>query len=155
MKRRLPIRRPRRFPIRWPMVYGNEEFLAEGTVLDLRRHSWRVAGTMPVEAGMRLRLQVWPQSKPDGLRIEQATVLWVKDGEFALEVNRIGPPDREEATQFIDHLLGPRFLPRAASRPASFPGGISRGRGVPSRRRTGWEKPAWPCRKDSNREHGG
>lgn len=51
-----PMRRQSRFPVSWPVLYGGAEFLAEGTVLDLTRIGWRVAGAMPVVPGMPLTL---------------------------------------------------------------------------------------------------
>ena len=152
---RSSARRQSRFPVRWPIRYGGEEFLADGTVLDLTRHGWRVAGTMPVEAGMRLTLQVWPPGKPDGLRIEQATVWWVKGCEFALDINVVAPHDQEWMVQFLDHSHSWWLWPRAAERRSSLTGAARQNGRVPSSRRTGWETPRWPCAKDFNGEHGG
>ena len=49
MQNRKSLVRPfSRFPVSWPVRYGNETFLAEGTVLDLTTRGWRRGG---VDAG--------------------------------------------------------------------------------------------------------
>jgi hypothetical protein len=105
MKRTSPIRRQSRLPVRWPIVYGCEEFLSEGTVLDVTQWGWRVAGAMPVQPGMRLTIHLWPQDKPGHIRVEQATVLWVKGCEFALDVPELAPDDRAWMSRFLDNKL--------------------------------------------------
>ncbi len=75
-----------------PMLYGNEEFVANGTVLSVTANEWRVAGPMPVHAGMQLSLRVWPPEMSEGFHLEGATVLWVKGQEFAVEVQDVSPP---------------------------------------------------------------
>lgn len=86
MSRTHPVRRYTPWPRRWPMLYGNEEFVSQGTVLDVTATGWRMAGPMPVRPGTRLNFWVWPSKRPDGIHVEGATVLWVKGFEFALEV---------------------------------------------------------------------
>jgi hypothetical protein len=106
-----PVRRHTRFPVRWRVVYGCEEFLCEGTVLDVTQIGWRVAGPMPVQPGMRLTLHLWPEDKSGPLRVERATVLWVKGWEFALDVPHLTPDDYAWITQFLDQKLS-RWLLR-------------------------------------------
>jgi hypothetical protein len=57
MSRTRLVRRSTRWPARWPMLYGNEEFVAKGTVLDVTDKGWRMAGPMPVYPGMRRRTE--------------------------------------------------------------------------------------------------
>ena len=100
--------------VRWPMLYGNEEFVANGTVLDLSARTWRVAGTMPVRRGMRLNLWVWPPDRAESLLVEGATVLWVKGLEFGLEVQDLDPIDRLWLTPFWNRRVYWYELLRAA-----------------------------------------
>ena len=74
MDRTSPVRKQTRFPVRWPLIYGSEEFMSAGTVLDITQTSWRVAGAMPVQPGMHLTIQLWPGT---GIKIDvvEATVL--------------------------------------------------------------------------------
>lgn len=101
-----PMRRHTRFPVSWRVVYGNDEFLAEGTVLDLTARGWRVAGSMPVVPGIQLKLQVAVPEKLEPLRVQRATVLWVKDLEFAIEAHEMTAIDHAWVTEFLREKLG-------------------------------------------------
>ena len=114
MNRTHPVRRHTRWPVQWLMLYGNEEFVAKGTVLDFRATGWRMEGPMPVHPGMRLSLWVWPPEKPEAFHIEAATVLWVKGFEFGLEVQNMDPIDHAWLTQFLDRALEWWLVPKAA-----------------------------------------
>lgn len=112
--RTYPVRRHTRWPARWPLLYGDQEFVAQGTMLDVSAKGWRMAGPMPVCPGMRLNFWVWPPERPEGIHVEDATVLWVKGYEFALNVQNMDPIDREWLTQFLDRTLGWWLVPRVA-----------------------------------------
>lgn len=117
-----PIRKHSRFPVRWPVLYSGEDFVGEGTVLDITQTGWRLAGAMPVAPGMRLTLHLWPQGKRGPIRIQQATVLWVNGCEFALDVPELAAEDGAWLARFLDHRLG-RWLIRdvQAQNPMSPP----------------------------------
>ncbi|OQW33014.1 MAG: hypothetical protein A4E19_06605 [Nitrospira sp. SG-bin1] len=112
LNRTYPMRRHSRFPVSWPMLYGNDAFLAEGTVLDLTALGWRVAGTMPVVAGMQVNLQVSVPERSAPLRIHRATVLWVNDHEFAIEAHEMASIDQVWVTQFLKQKLGLMWMSR-------------------------------------------
>ncbi len=101
-----PVRRYSRFPVSWPVLYGNDVFLAEGTVLDLTALGWRVAGSMPVIPGMQLTLQVSVPERSTALCVHRATVLWVHDHEFAIEAHEMSPIDQAWVTEFLRQKLG-------------------------------------------------
>jgi hypothetical protein len=107
-----PVRRASRFPVSWPMRYGNAAFLAEGTVLDLTARGWRMAGTMPVLPGMWVAVQVSIPERPTLLRVQRATVLWVKDHEFAIEVHHMDPMDQAWVSEFLHQKLGLEWISR-------------------------------------------
>jgi hypothetical protein len=111
--RKRPMRRASRFPVSWPMRYGNATFLAEGTVLDLTDRGWRVAGSMPVVPGMWVTVQVSIPERPTLLRVQRATVLWVKDHEFAIEVHDMEPMDQAWVSEFLHHKLGLKWMAHA------------------------------------------
>lgn len=119
MSRTHPVRHYTPRPPRWPMLYGNEEFVAKGTVLKVTAMGWRMAGPMPVRPGTRLNFWVWPPKRPDGLHVEGATVLWVKGFEFALEVQDMDPIDREWLTQVLDCQLGWGLVPGSIQKQAA------------------------------------
>lgn len=100
------MRRHTRFPVRWRAVYGNDEFLAEATVLDLTARGWQVAGSMPVVPGMQLRLQVGVPEKPEPLHVLRAVVLWVHDHEFAIEAQEMASNDHAWVIEFLRQKLG-------------------------------------------------
>lgn len=109
-----PVRRYSRFPVRWPMLYGSDELVAEGTVLDLTSLGWRLAGSMPVVPGMQLTLQVSVPERSTPLRIQRATVLWVKDHEFAIEAHEMAPIDHAWVVEFLRQQLGLMWMSRTA-----------------------------------------
>jgi len=115
-----PVRRHSRFPVSWPVLYGNNSFLAEGTVLDLTALGWRVTGSMPVAPGMQLTLQVSISERSVPLRIHRATVLWVKDHEFAIEAHELTPVDQAWVTEFLQQKLGLKWMSRITNQETSL-----------------------------------
>ncbi|MBX3330114.1 MAG: hypothetical protein KF722_06915 [Nitrospira sp.] len=121
--RKSPVRHHSRFPVSWPVLYGNDTFLAEGTVLDLTALGWRVAGSMPVAPGMQLTLQVSVPERPTPLRVQRATVLWVKDHEFAIEAHEMESSDQAWVTEFLRHKLGLMWMSRTTDQKTSLQAG--------------------------------
>lgn len=115
-----PMRRHSRFPVSWPVLYGNNAFLAEGTVLDLTALGWRVVGSMLVVPGMQLTLQVSIPERSAPLYVHRATVLWVKDHEFAIEAHEMTPIDQAWVAEFLRHKLGLRWMSRTADHETSL-----------------------------------
>lgn len=115
-----PVRRHSRFPVSWPVLYGNNAFFAEGTVLDLTTRGWRVAGSMPVTPGMQLTLQVSIPERSAPLRVHRATVLWVLDHEFAIEAHEMAPIDQAWVAEFLQHKLGLMWMSRTADHKPSL-----------------------------------
>ena len=118
--RTYPMRRHSRFPVSWPLLYGNDAFLAEGTVLDLTAWGWRVAGSMPVVPGMTLTLQVSVPERSTPLRVHRATVLWVQDHEFAIEAQEMAPIDQAWVTEFLRQKLGLKWMSRTTDQETSL-----------------------------------
>ncbi len=124
-----PMRRHSRFPVSWPVLYGNGAFLAEGTVLDLTTRGWRVTGSMPVVAGMHLTLKVSVPDRSTPLCIHRAIVLWVKEHEFAVEANEIAPDDQAWVAEFLRHKLGLMWMSQATDQEPSRQIGMTQSRG--------------------------
>lgn len=118
-----PMRRHSRFPVSWPVLYGHNAFLAEGTVLDLTALGWRVMGSMPVVPGMQLTMQVSIPERSAPLYVHRATVLWVKDHEFAIEAHEMAPIDQAWVTEFLQHKLGLMWMSRATDHETSLQAG--------------------------------
>lgn len=119
MNRSNPVRRYSRFPVRWPMLYGSDDLVAEGTVLDLTSLGWRLAGSMPVVPGMQLTLHVSIPERSAPLHIQRATVLWVKDHEFAIEAHEMAPIDHAWVDEFLRQKLGLMWMSRIADQQSS------------------------------------
>jgi len=94
------------------MLYGSDELVAEGTVLDLTSVGWRLAGSMPVVPGMQLALQISVPERSTPLVIKRATVLWVKDHEFAIEAYEMAPIDHAWVDDFLRQKFGLVWLSR-------------------------------------------
>lgn len=90
------------FTVRWPLLYGNDELLGQGTVLNISRISCRLAGTMPVAVGMLLKLWACPGQKEDELYVAEARVLWVRRHEFGLELRRMGLKDHQWLVNYLE-----------------------------------------------------
>lgn len=115
-----PVRRHSRFPVSWPVLYGNNAFFAEGTILDLTALGWRVVGSIPVVPGMQLTLQVSIPERSAPLCIHHATVLWVQDHEFAIEAHEMPPIDQAWVAEFLQHKLGLMWISRTANHKPSL-----------------------------------
>jgi hypothetical protein len=128
-----PMRRHSRFPVSWPLLYGNEAFVAEGTVLDLTALGWRVAGSIPVVPGMELTLQVSVPERSTPLCVRRATVLWVHDHEFAIEAREMATMDQAWVTEFLRQKLGLMWMSRTTDRKTPLQTGDEAPRGETTR----------------------
>ncbi len=128
-----PMRRYSRFPVSWPLLYGNEAFVAEGTVLDLTALGWRVAGSVPVVPGMELTLQVSVPERSTPLCVRRATVLWVHDHEFAIEAHEMATVDQAWVTEFLRQKLGLMWMSRTIDRKTPLQTGNQAPRGETTR----------------------
>ncbi|HKY72580.1 MAG TPA: PilZ domain-containing protein [Nitrospira sp.] len=121
------VRSQPRFEVQWLMLYRGENFLAEGTMLDISLQGGRFAGTMPVKVGMRLAIYVDSPQKPEDLVIEEAVVRWVSEEQFGAEFIRMGADDMDWLRGYLEiaerrnsfrHLMG---LSTNASEVAGMP----------------------------------
>lgn len=87
------VRSQPRFEVQWLMLYRGENFLAEGTMLDISLQGGRFASTMPVAVGMRLAIYVDSPQKREDLVIDEAVVRWVSEDEFGAQFISMRPED--------------------------------------------------------------
>ena len=78
-----------RVAARWPVTYWNAELFGQGTVLNVSHLGCRVAGTMTVADGMRVKLWISPPHKEDEVCVEDAEVIWANDHEFGVRFDRL------------------------------------------------------------------
>lgn len=102
MKKSHAGRRNARFSVLWHVLYGTDDFIGNGTLLDLSALGCRLAGTMPVEPGMHLRLRLYPQQKDGEVRIEEAHVTWVNGNEFGVELKQLSPRDHHWLLRYTE-----------------------------------------------------
>jgi hypothetical protein len=69
---------------------------------------------------MQLTLQVSIPERSAPLCIHRATVLWVKDHEFAIEAQEMAPIDQAWVTEFLRHKLGLMWMSRTADHETSL-----------------------------------
>jgi hypothetical protein len=87
-----------RVSVDWPTVFFTPQVFGHGTVVDVSALAWRIRGSVPLVAGMHLAVRVWPQV-PVGpqlsgyFEIEEGTVLWARNKEFALEIYQVRAQD--------------------------------------------------------------
>jgi hypothetical protein len=87
-----------RVSVDWPTVFFTPQVFGHGTVVDVSALGWRIRGSVPLVAGMQLAVRVWPQLLVEPPRsgyfeIEEGTVLWARDKEFALEIYQVRAQD--------------------------------------------------------------
>ncbi len=92
------------YDARWAVTYWNDELFGQGTILNISHQGCRIAGTMTVVEGMRLKLWISPPTKEDELCVEEARVLWVNDYEFGLAFQRVAAIDRRELAVFLQNI---------------------------------------------------
>lgn len=101
MSRRHATRRQARHAVLRRVFYGSEELAGEGSILDMHETGCRIAGCMPVEAGMHLRLCIWPIQNPQDIVVAGGVVTWAKGLQFGivLDVPFPKPANRASGTE--------------------------------------------------------
>lgn len=94
-----------RVRVQWPTIFFTSQCCGHGTVVDVSPLAWRIQGSMPVHVGMQLAVMVWPQGF-NNLAIEEATVLWARDQEFALEIYQVRAEDVPEMDRLQERTMG-------------------------------------------------
>ena len=94
-----------RVSVEWPVLYSTPGFSAPGTVIDVSALAWRVEGSMPVQVGMQIAVQVWPNPSAP-LKIPEARVLWAREHDFALEIFEVCPEHALALMRLQEQTLG-------------------------------------------------
>ena len=93
-----------RVSVQWPTVFFSPQVLGHGTVIDVSALAWRIRGSLPLVAGMQLGVLVWPKLSAY-FEIEEGTVLWARDKEFALEIYQVRVQDVPGMVRLQQHTL--------------------------------------------------
>ena len=102
MSRRDSIRGQVSCSLLWRIFYGNDERAGEGSVLDIHETGCRIAGCMPIEPGMRLRLCMWPSEDSKDIVVAQGCVKWAKGLQFGVALDT---PEWKRDEQNVGSLL--------------------------------------------------
>jgi hypothetical protein len=103
-------RKERRQPsvvVAWPLLYANKKFIGQGTMLKVSAdRGCHVAGTMPVAAGMVLRVWISPAHRDEALYVKEARVLWARRHEFWLDLRQVDSQDHQRLIRFLGTQQG-------------------------------------------------
>ena len=95
-------RRGRRLPIACRMfVFGDDDFEAEATLLDVSTNGCQASSSVELKVGMTLKLSLFLSDYPWPLRVDQALVRWVEGQQFGLEFTSIRLAQRERLRDLI------------------------------------------------------
>lgn len=99
-----PDRRGRRRSIMCRMfIFGDDDFEAEVTVLDISTNGCQATSSDELKVGMILKLSLFLSDYPWPLRVDQALVRWVDGQQFGLEFTSIRLAQRERLRALIMH----------------------------------------------------
>jgi hypothetical protein len=120
--------------------YTHAEGQGEGMLLDLSLHGCRIKGVPPGSCGTRLRLQLWLPDQSEPVKIELATVRWVKHEQFSVSFLEVSP-DTQARLKQVFQLLHEAQQPEARmiQMPASAFSDAQHGAPNRGPRRGAWE----------------
>jgi hypothetical protein len=82
-------------------VFGEDDFEAEGTLMDISTSGCRAVSTVEVQRGMIVKLSVFLPDHQWPLRVEEAIVRWTNGQEFGVEFTSIRLAQRERLRTLI------------------------------------------------------
>lgn len=103
-----------RVPISCFLYYLGDGLVGTGKVCDLSVKGWRIEGDKAVTVGMKLTLRVFLPDQPKAIDIDGATVQWVKDRAFGLEIVRMSASAEARIHKFVESMLHPPGSSRVA-----------------------------------------
>ena len=87
--------------IKWPVLYANRDLIGQGTVCELSDIGCQVTGTMPVAAGMILKIWISPEHRAEALFVKQAKVVWADAQRFGLELHDMDYQDHQWLVRYL------------------------------------------------------
>jgi len=97
-------RKEPRFPVRLPVVYWADEFLGEGTAVEVSRHGILLVGNYLAVTGSGMRLMLALPDDPTPLCVTRAVVRWVRGLDVGMELIALQDVDRVRLDTFIASL---------------------------------------------------
>ena len=99
------MRKGQRFKTFATVKYRGPRVAGEGIIKDLSLTGSYITGNVPVSVGTVLALEIFVPGDQDLLRIERATVKWVKRAEFGVVFDSPPPDVAGRITQLIARLV--------------------------------------------------
>ncbi|MEC4890683.1 MAG: response regulator [Nitrospira sp.] len=99
------MRKNQRIEGSMPIRYSGTMIAGEGTITDLSLSGSRIAGNVPVLAGMVLTLQLFVPGDPEPVLIDRATVQWAKESAFGVDFGALPPKTAARIAQAISTLI--------------------------------------------------
>lgn len=81
--------------------FGEDDFEGEAALLDISASGCRASSSIPLAAGMILRLSLFLPDHQWPLRINQAIVRWIDNNQFGLEFTDITMAQRERLRALV------------------------------------------------------
>ena len=81
--------------------FGEDDFEGEAVLLDISASGCRASSSIPLAAGMILRLSLFLPDHQWPLRINQAIVRWIDNNQFGLEFTDITMAQRERLRALV------------------------------------------------------
>jgi hypothetical protein len=98
--------------VQWPLFHANSKLIGQGTMLRVSHEDCHVAGTMPVAAGMVLKVWISPTHRNEALYAKEARVLWARAHEFGLELRQTDAQDHQWLMKYLEDAEHPRRVRR-------------------------------------------
>lgn len=97
-------RKAQRFRLRFRIFFSGGTVEGEGTVTDISKTGCKVECDTEVQPGIDLELHVFLPDHNWPMKVEQATVRWVRGRTFGLEFTNLRPTERERLRRFAANL---------------------------------------------------
>lgn len=110
--------RHNRYHMRCPVEYWTEGGVVNGTLLDMSKQGWRVAGEQPMSKGTTMSLRVCLPGQSTTLTIDEAIVRWTSGSEFGVELTSL---NQDAAACFSDYLTAQLPTDQSRSKDALSP----------------------------------
>jgi len=106
-----------RFPVCIPVVYWGDDFLGEGTAVDVAPHGVLLVGNYRAVKGTRLRLMLSLPDDQQPLYVTRAVVRWVRGIELGVQLLTLPEGDCARFDAFIADVILHSQAPAATEWP--------------------------------------
>ena len=88
-----------------PVTFSGNDVKGQGALVDISDRGWKIrCYKKRIPKGAYLTLRIAPPGEQAAIRVERAVVQWSREGEFGVELLRLGPADEERLRRFTSSL---------------------------------------------------